>query len=344
MGDIPFYDGKPTVYLDHNILDVFLNHGLGNLGKDFATDYQVVYSDETLKEIQRSSGYESQFLNVLKELNAAHIKLVLEQPHFIDTNRVTITFRDPNESYEEHCENSEQWGEIELAQQQWLRKFSGGRQGDTISDIHFEQIASFERLMNSIKDNADIFPSELQEQLSFYADFMTEQYKETTEKSEALMKKNIADEKSWNGINEFREHVKLGPKQLNNVKPPNVIIQIWEMLKNAEPYGNLNMDIDDFFQTKCNPIYPDRLYHNHQKVTGIYNILNTLGYYPDSKIHKNRRFVAAMSDTSHSSIASFCDFLISNDEAFIKKTAAAYEFLGVKTQAIHVTITYGTNI
>lgn len=338
MEDIPSYNGKPTVYLDQNILDMFVKYGLGSLGKGFAKDYQVVYSDETLKEIQRSVGYESQFLDVLKKLNAAHIKLVLEQPHFIDTNSVTITFRDPHEAYEEYCEHAEQWSDLEIAQHQWLLKFSGGRQGDTISDIHKEQLESFEKLMDSLKDNADVFPEELQEQLSFYADSMIEQYKETLQQSETQMLKSIADEKSWNGINEFREHVKLGPIQLNNIKSPNVLNQIWEMLKNSEHYCYLNMDIEDFFQTKANPIYPDRTYYNHQKVTSIYNMLNTLGYYPDSKIHKERRFVAAMSDTSHSSIASFCNYLISNDEAFIKKTAAAYEFLGIKTEAIHVII------
>lgn len=338
MEDIPSYDGKPTVYLDQNILDVFVKYGFGNLSNGFAKYYQVVYSDETLKEIQRSVGYESQFLDVLKKLNAAHIKLVLEQPHFIDTNNVTITYLDPYEAFEEHCENAEQWSGIELAQQQWLLKFSGGRQGDTISDIHGEQLASFENLMDSLKDNADVFPPEPQEQLAVYADSMIEQYKETLQQSETLMSKSISDEKSWNGINEFRKHVKLGPKQLNNIKPPDILNQIWEMIKNSEPYCDLNMDIEDFFQTKANPIYPDRAYYNHQKVTGIYNMLNTLGYYPDSKIHKERRFVAAMSDTSHSSIASFCNYLISNDEAFIKKTTAAYEFLGIKTEAIHIII------
>lgn len=335
---IPSYNGKPTVYLDQNILDIFVKYGLGNLGKGFAKDYQIVYSDETLKEIQRSVGYESQFLDVLKKLNAAHIKLVLEQPHFLGTNSITITFREPYEAYEEHCENAEQWSDLESAQQQWLLKFSGGRQGATISDIHNEQLESFEKLMGSLKDNADVFPEELQEQLSFCTDSMIEQYKETLQRSEALMSKSISDEKSWNGINEFRKQVKLGPKQLNNIKPPNVLNQIWEMLKSSAPYSELNMDIEDFFQTKADPIYPDRTYYAHQKVTGIYNMLNTLGYYPDSKIHKERRFVAALSDTSHSSIASFCNYLISNDEAFIKKTAAAYEFLGIKTEAIHVII------
>jgi len=69
-------------------------------------------------------------------------------------------------------------------------------------------------------------------------------------------------------------------------------------------------------------------------------MLNTLGYYPDSKVHKERRFIAAASDNSHASIASFCNFLLSNDENFIKKVNAAYEYLEIPTLAKHVVFNY----
>ena len=95
-----------------------------------------------------------------------------------------------------------------------------------------------------------------------------------------------------------------------------------------------------FFQLKKNPIYPEQPYFKHQKVTGIYNMLNTLGYYPDSKVHKERRFIAAVSDNSHASIASFSNFLLSNDENFIKKVNAAYEYLEIPTIAKHVVLKY----
>ena len=66
MEAIPPYEGKPIVYLDQNILDVFTKYGIGEIGRRLQVDYQVVYSDETLKEIKRSNGFEDTFLNVLK--------------------------------------------------------------------------------------------------------------------------------------------------------------------------------------------------------------------------------------------------------------------------------------
>jgi hypothetical protein len=132
----------------------------------------------------------------------------------------------------------------------------------------------------------------------------------------------------------------IGPKELNNIEPPNVLMKIWDIFKTLPPYDKCASDIEDFFGLKENLIFPGQPYYNHQKITGIYNMLNTLGYYPDSKVHKERRFVAAVSDTGHASIASFCQLLISNDESFIKKTRAAYEYLGVPTKALHVIINY----
>jgi hypothetical protein len=224
--------------------------------------------------------------------------------------------------------------------QQWLFKFSGGRKGDSINDIHNEQVSAFSKLMDSIMDNSDELPEETQRQLQIYTKEMTSQYKATLEKTGSMMLENIEDDKNWDGIKDFRSQSGIGPKQLNNIEPPNVLVKIWDKLRTLQTYNKVNMDIDDLFQLKKNPIYPDQPYFKHQKVAGIYNMLNTLGYYPDSKVHKERRFIAALSDNSHASIASFCNFLLSNDEHFIKKVNAAYQYLQIPTLAKHVVFNY----
>jgi len=72
---IPTYTGKPTAYLDQNILDLFVTYGLNEFSRSLTDKFQIVYSDETLKEIRRSHGYQDKFLNVLKDLNAAHLNI-----------------------------------------------------------------------------------------------------------------------------------------------------------------------------------------------------------------------------------------------------------------------------
>jgi hypothetical protein len=189
-------------------------------------------------------------------------------------------------------------------------------------------------------DNSVELPEEIQRQLQIYTKEMSSHYKATLEKTENMMLENIEDDKNWDGIKDFRSQVGIGPKQLNNIEPPNVLFKIWDKLKTLPTYSQTNMDIDDLFQLNKNPIYPEQPYFKHQKVTVIYNMLNTLGYYPDSKVHKERRFIAAVSDNSHASIASFCNFLLSNDEHFIKKVNAAYEYLEIPTLAKHVVFNY----
>ncbi len=319
------------MYLDHNILDVLVKNGIDGFGENLMNNYKIVYSDETLKEIKRSTGYEKKFLFVLKELEASHLKLVLEQPEFLITDQVTITDRDVFQAFEEYCQNQTEYGNIESAMQQWVLKFSGGRVGDTIEDIHGEQLEAFSQLIDDMLKNADELPLDISSQLAEYSKVMIEQFESSLKQSETLMKANIPDPKNWNGIKEFRGVSNIGPKELNNIKPPKTLEKIWKMYKDLKPYIDQKMDMEDFFSFKTNPIYPDRPYYKHQKITGIYNFLNTLGYYPDSNIHKERRFVAAMSDNSHASMASFCHLLLSGDENFVKKVQAAYEYLKIST-------------
>lgn len=340
MDSVPRYSGKPTIYLDQNILDLFVKHGIGDFGHQIVENFQVVYSDETLKEIRRSVGYESDFLNVLKDLDAYHLKVVIEQPSFAITDNATVTSRDVFEAFKEYCSNDDEYGNIERAMNQWFFKFSGGRAEESLSDIHAEQIEAFSELMTGIFDDTEELPIAMREEIEKYSELMTEQFKSTLRDLEDTMAKDIPDTRNWNGIKAYRESLNIGPKELNNIHPPKVIEKIWKLFKGKVTESNHINDIEDLFQLRDNPIYPDQPYHLHQKITGMYNMLNTLGYFPDSKVHKEKRFVAAMSDNSHASMASFCRVVLSRDENFVKKVRAIYEYLNVPTEVNLVTVNY----
>ena len=277
MDTIPQYSGRPTLYLDQNVLDLFVKNDLDSFGWKLMANFQIVYSDETLKEIRRSSGYENQFLNVLKALDSYHLKIVVEQPGFVITDKATITNRDVFEAFEEYCSNDDEYGSIESSMNQWLFKFSGGRSGDSISDIHEEQLAALSQLMNGVLDNADELPDELRRQLEEYSALMMEQHKSTLHKIESAMSEDIPDTKNWNGIKCYRGSMGIGAKELNNIEPPNVIEKIWDIFKVKIPKNDHIKSLEDFFQIRINSIFPDRPYHLHQKVTGMYNMLNTIG-------------------------------------------------------------------
>jgi len=332
--EFPQYQGKPTAYLDQNILGLFVEDDYYDFAEKLKANFQIVFSDETLKEIKRSGNHSNKFLSVLKDLEAYHLKLILKLPEFKETGKATLTKCDPVETFQEYCKSYSEYEDIQVAMEQWLFKFSGGRTGEGIAEIHNEQKTAFSELMRGMKSQLQDLSKEVPSIDLFFDEYekeMSSKLSGVLDETERLLKENIADDKFWSGIKDFRAATGLGPKELNNIDSPGVLTKIWEKYKTLPPFNSMNIGVEEFFGLKQNPIYPDRPYFKHQKVNTIYNMLNTLGYWPDSKVHKERRFISALSDNSHASMASFCNVLISRDKAFVKKVRAAYEYLEMPT-------------
>lgn len=329
---------KPTIYLDHNVLDLFVKKEFTsfNLDSPFANllrnDLQAVYSDETLREIRISVGYESEFINVLSSLKACYLKPTLEMPGFVSTDKATLNFGSPQEYFDSYVTDNDT--SMEDSMMKFALKLNGGLKGESIESIHEEQKIAFDKLFSDI--DLEEFPEDIQ--LAFKSIFsgFKNQYSQALEKTENIINKDVPDTKNWNGIKDFREGTKTGPKYLNNINPPRVVNKVFEAFRkeNSDMVG-----IDKIFDIDVNPIYPTRKSFTHEKVFRLYNLLNSFGYCPDSKLHNEKRFRAASSDNNHASLASFCDHLCSADENFLKKTEAAYEYLGVRTNIIDISST-----
>jgi hypothetical protein len=76
--ELPQYHGKPTVYLDQNILDLFVKDIALDFASTLRNDYQVVYSDETLKEVKRSGAHAPRFLKILNKFEALQLKICFD--------------------------------------------------------------------------------------------------------------------------------------------------------------------------------------------------------------------------------------------------------------------------
>lgn len=339
--ELPEYTGKPTVYLDQNILDILVGGGCDDFTENLKSKFQIIYSDETLKEIKRSGEGAPNFLKLLNDLNASHLKIVLSQPEFKETGKASIFCRDVFEAFDEYCESSGEYADIQRAMEQSMYKYSGGRKGESIAEIHKEQKVAFANLMNSLRDQIseidEVVPG-IESLLEGYEEQMILQLSSSLEQTEEALNEHVGDGKFWSGIGDFRAATGVGPKQLNNLKPPKVIHQIWEVLKSTPPFRGKDVSVEQFFDVSTNSIYPERLMHPYQKVNALYNLLNSVGYWPDSNVQKERRFIASLSDTSHASMASFCHLLLSRDAAFVKKVDAAYEYLEIGTVVKQVVV------
>ncbi|MDM5122778.1 hypothetical protein [Aeromonas rivipollensis] len=334
------YDGKPTAYLDHNILDIFVKNKYLPFSSELREKYQIIYSDETLKEIKRTGNCGSKFLEVLEDMEAMHVRIFLTE-NFKITDKAILKRRNPFDAFEDYCKNIEPVYEtMEKATTQSLLKFYGGRAGSDFDDINREQIDSFSNLIKYISDQVDeikdLVPG-IETAVAAHAKEMQHSFNEALAQSTAELRKHIEDELNYSGVQTYRNHMNIGPVQLNNIQPPSVIEKIWSIYKTLDGYRESNFSIEQFLGISINPIYNREMYL-HEKVISVYNVLNVIGYYPDSKMKHDRRFTAAMSDAGHAAIASFSDFLFSRDAAFIHKTRATYEYLNVKTQVIEVMV------
>lgn len=334
------YAGKPTAYLDHNILDLFVKHPNLDIERWLRDDMQVVYSDESLNEIKRSGDYHLDFLSVLCDLNAMHLGVHLTDK-FESTGNAFLHEIDPHLAYAQYCSCEPIYDHILNATTRSLLKFYGGREGETLDQVGQEQIAAFDGLMKHLADTAKELEADapgFSEIVRSYTKRSTDSFTSAIEISANQIRKNISDEKNWSGVQDYRKCTNIGPAQLNNVKGPNILEKIWELHKNSPGYRESNFSIEDFLGLTVQKQLTGRDIFIHEKVTSIYNVLNVVGYFPDSRMKNEKRFVAALSDAGHASIASFADYFLTCDVAMHRKAQASYEYLSAKTKLIMVTV------
>lgn len=232
MNKIPIYQGKPTAYLDHNILDFLTKYKSPEFMNSLFSEYQIVYSDENLKEVHRSVGRENEFLDLLNELDAFHLKIVVDN-QFKLTNQATVKKGDSHKIYKEYRDNSEiVYENLHRAMLLDLQKIYGGIESFSVEDIIEEQIASYNQLHNYIL-------KQFEEIKIYFPDSISV----LTEKNDKMRDQflNVVNNKlileAWDSLSNdtavqvYRESFNLGPKILNNIKPPNVLQQIYNIVQ-----------------------------------------------------------------------------------------------------------------
>lgn len=328
---------KPTAYLDQNLLDLFLKYPELKFEAELVENYHVVYSDETLKEIKRSSNRE--FLSVLSRLEARYLKVQLDGD-FVPTGNAYILETNPFDTFDNYVINIHPvYEKMMEATTLSLHKFYGGQQGSSLDDLNDVQIDAFDGLMAHIREQAELLSkssSDIKEATEKSTEIMSNQFNDALKLTTQHMRAVTTGEEDFSAVKEYRSVTGVGPSVLNNIKHPNVIQKIWDIHKELPDYRMLNLSIDQFLgiDSKIHP----RPLHLYEKVTCAYNVLNLIGYFPDKQMERERKFVASMSDAGHASMASFCNVVLSNDNRFVTKAIAVYEYLGAQTRVINVKI------
>jgi len=326
---------QPAVfaYLDHNVLDLMTKgdpDGVSNLLQ--RTQLIPVFSDENFSEIRRSIGYEDKFLDVLEQIGARHLLPVLDES-FRHKGGAEIRQIGPRDAYRAYANNVSHLPDTGFGLAGILQKFYGGRQDQSFGKILSNGTDELRQLLKKALEDLenvsgfdDATRAAIAQAVSSLPDLMERQYSN-------LFKQ--LDAQPGSVVKQFDEATGLDPKVLNNIQPPGVVHKVWDLVK--AHFQGVQLDLETFFGIKPQPFEADANRERTilERVNAIYHQLNFLGYYRDSRMSRQRRFVASFSDLTHAGMASFCSVLLCRDERLVMKAAAAYEYLDVRTVILH---------
>jgi len=324
------------VYLDHNILDQMTKGDPRGMKKIFESGELIaVYSNENLNEIKRSEGYESSFLEVLTNIKARYIVPNMDHKfRYIGTAQVHE--RDPIEAYNSYLNEVDEMPEYGYGMSGMLQKMYGGLVDQSFSEILAKgsnEIGEMLQIPDEDIDGLDIDDSEkiiVKNYLKMLPGILNQRFSDLG----SMLDKNAVE----NSVKELERTTGIGPKVLKNISSPNKLNKIWDRAK--EGLNGANITLEKFFgidQSEWSSD-PGRELSAVEKVNAIYQQLNYIGYYRDSKMKNSRRFRSSFSDMTHAGMATFCRFFICGDEDLAMKAAAAYEYLGLHTKIVYVKI------
>ena len=312
----PLYTGKPLAYLDHNIISVLAGKGENDIICKLREEYQVVYSKENLAEIKRSDKeYRQKQLEVFRNLNARELKLdISDNGKAIILDKIVTVY----DSYKKYCNDEDNMSPLYKILFRFNLKLFGGCKEYSFKTIKkdYLRVHAEEVKKNHIPSNSNLANIE-----------------------KMFLELEGIDRKEWKDVMHVMSSGSgISAKQLGNIIPPNVLKKIWCIFSKRKPHSDYNWSSDQFYGIDKNPTNPDIKLHLFQKVEIIYNRLNSIGYFSDTDISEEGGFTRTFSDMGHASMASFANALFSNDQRFIKKSRAAYEYLDIEKKINPFTI------
>ena len=163
---------------------------------------------------------------------------------------------------------------------------------------------------------------------------MNSYYAESIDKSTQQIKNTNYNNE--NPLNDLRKLCDIKVDKLYEIEPPNVINQIWDKIKDGIKSSNSNINYNDLFGDGFNKFFPNQKITMTMKVNGLYNILNSIGYYPDKNIRSDKKFIPFINDQQHVGQAIYSSFFITRDKRLMKKTEAVYEHLKIGTEIVFI--------
>lgn len=319
----------PLVYLDQSILsEIAEGRFYGFFDNIRSGNMQLIYSHVHITETAHCSNqeFQSKVIQAVADMNGAYIH---ENKLHFDVS--------PQLRLDEYLENPEVFNQVYSSIAQLVHKFFGGQQGKNFQSLISAQQEAFADLMREMAKNIELLSESEKEKiqhlfpmLEILPDLSQQQFEEQAAKLSAIFEA-IPSPETFNGAKEFRAAIEIAPISLNNIRPPNAMQKIWEQVSASEKIPAQISSASDFLAKGVWAHMKDGEPTWKDKIGGLYNLLNLIGYWPDEDLRKDGGFRSAMGDQMHVSFAAFAHIFITLDEKMAKKAYAIYEHLGIRT-------------
>lgn len=308
------------VYLDHTFLDWFVKGRLTNFPREKGDAKIVpVYSQETLEEIARSRGYEREFLDALARLDAKYLVPRMVAARFTDSADLISVH--PHAQYEDFLDSRVDVAGVDVLLMGLAQAFWGDRPDrnadELLAELRRRGLGMAKDALNRAKGLENL-PEELLSRLDELQLGL----------DEAQRNRASTDVTQPYSVKEFDRNLVGGAVELNNIRSPKVVEQIWERMPSAM---RGKMSIGAYFGVERDGNPPPS---QAEKAQAVFNMLGVLGYYRDPKLRHDSRMESLMSDMGHVAFATYCDVFATRDERLARRAAAAYDFAGCPTAVI----------
>lgn len=322
---------KPRAYADHNILIRLSNPGSEAFCHKLKEMFQIIFSLETINEIRRGVGFEEKMIKVLEDLEASYLDVTLDEDNRI-SDSASIYKIDLREWMNSGDTDEIGANALIASGQLFSLKMMGGKPNLRFEDIISEQRNSFSALIDKMEAPLKELDSEL---ASEYISNLRSSYDQILQTTSSQLQQHHGSGIGFEGVNLLRSELKVSPKVLNNIKPPNVLQKIWDILKTRQLVNQYNYTLEDIIGISKNLTHPGKPIYVFEKVIAVYGFLNSIGYNSDEDLQKDDGFRSSASDQAHASYGAFSNFLLTWDNRFAKKTKVVYEYLNIGAQVIN---------
>lgn len=309
----------PLIYADMNI---FRYIACGNLQIKNPQDFHWVYSYVHLDEIARNGNQDA--LEGMRILNAVEICDVLNA-QFQSVGDIFIKdFIDPQERYAKHLEAISGYDDAATLPNEFLLRIFGADNFDELQ-------ASPDHLKRLIENLAQGQSLAIRDELLQRADSVSKDL-------EAAIKTHL--DKTL-PIDATRMALGLtSSKRKEAEQAENPIEELWRFIQPAISGQTKN----EFFGLEQQPEMAAFAHPQHVKMGSMHTVLNLLGLHPDKGLSKRDKIQNILCDGRHLGFASYCNALLSADNAICDKAKAIYKDSGTHTNVIHLNLSLGSEI